>query len=151
MLARQRGLLKQLLRCLMTNLHVRERSEGWEEGHRLTGAGRSAQHCNTTSIRPNHRYTASNASVLHSAKREEYNKLKEAWIIGKINLPGIANRPIADALKGFGSNKSRRHDTYIRWYLRTGCVRMKENRTFWKKEIRFVTSFDLIKGLKQIK
>ena len=50
MLARQRGLLKQLLRCLMTNLHVRERSEGWEEGHRLTGAGRSAQHCNTTRV-----------------------------------------------------------------------------------------------------
>ena len=37
------------------------------------------------------------------------------------------------------------HGTYIRWYLRNGCARMKENSSF-----RFVIALDLIKGLKQL-
>ena len=41
------------------------------------------------------------------------------------------------------------HGTYITWYLRTCCARMKYKKSFRrKKNIRFVTALDLIKCLK---
>ena len=39
------------------------------------------------------------------------------------------------------------HGTQLRWYLRTYCVRMKENRTFRRKNNRLMTTLDLIKWL----
>ena len=43
------------------------------------------------------------------------------------------------------------HGTYIRWRLRTCCARMTENRSFRRKNIRFVTALDPIKYLEHIK